>query len=187
MRTARVLVVPGTRLKCEEQVAAVYRPGDKCLGMLGTTRLLNYGHILSRVKRVLINVTFQGFGGRIETTGPATNFDYSVAHFRACRRFGFTPRDAPTFHHPMSVCPPARTCLTGCVHQSFECNYDHCTDINNACFGVVLQLFSARGSALQGQSITGEKLFCYSNKIRDNKYIFCCGNQTFSCSNQTFC
>ena len=33
----------------------------------------------------------------------------------------------------------------------------------------------------------GRKWFCYGNKIRDNKYLFCCCNQKFCCSNQTFC
>ena len=33
----------------------------------------------------------------------------------------------------------------------------------------------------------GKKWFCNGNKIRDNKYFFCCCNQTFCSSNQTFC
>jgi len=32
----------------------------------------------------------------------------------------------------------------------------------------------------------GRKWFCYRSKIKDNKNFFCCCNQKFRCSNQTF-
>jgi len=40
--------------------------------------------------------------------------------------------------------------------------------------------------SLNKGNFTGKKWFCYGNKIRDNKIIFCCFNQKKCCSNQMF-
>jgi len=50
--------------------------------------------------------------------------------------------------------------------------------VSRRCFWKLLSIKVSR---------TEKKSFCYSNKIRDNKWIFSCFNQKFCWSNWTFC